>query len=177
LAWNTSVLGWQLVCSSSLSLTARSRRFRILARKIEFGVFGLFRMRKKIFSWKNRRFWWISIYFPHIIRKSVRNSGKKFGIVRILRIDLGKKFGIVRILRMTPEKNSELSEYSELIPEKNSQLSKYSELRSETTTLIRKIISDSEIIQSYLGENFRISFATFDAISELHSEKNSKLPC
>ena len=78
---------------------------------------------------------------------------------------------------MTPEKNSELSEYSELIPEKNSQLSKYSELRSETTTLIRKIISDSEIIQSYLGENFRISFATFDAISELHSEKNSKLPC
>ena len=93
---------------------SRSRRFRILARKIEFGVFGLFRMRKKIFSWKNRGFWWISILFPHIIRKSVRNCpntpnelGKKFGIVRILRIDLGKKFGIVRILRMTSEKNSE----------------------------------------------------------------------
>jgi hypothetical protein len=30
---------------------ARSRRFRILARKIEF---GLFRMRKKIFLWKKR---------------------------------------------------------------------------------------------------------------------------
>ena len=29
---------------------ARSKRFRILARKIEFGVFRLFRMRKKIFS-------------------------------------------------------------------------------------------------------------------------------
>ena len=98
--------------------TARSRRFRILARKIEFGVFGLFRMRKKIFSWKNRGFWWISILFPHIILKSVRNCpntpnelGKKFEIVRILRIDLGKKirncpntpndlgkkFGIIRI--------------------------------------------------------------------------------
>ena len=109
----------------SVYLTARSRRFRILARKIEFGVFWLFRMRKKIFSWKNRGFWWISILFPHIIRKSVRNCpntpnelGKKFGIVRILRIDLGKKFGIVR---MTSEKNSELSEYSELTSEKNSE--------------------------------------------------------
>jgi hypothetical protein len=47
-------------------------------------------------------------------RKKIRNCpntpndlGKKFGIVRILRIDLGKKFGIVRILRMTSEKNSE----------------------------------------------------------------------
>jgi hypothetical protein len=106
-------------------LSARSRRFRILARKIEFGVFRLFRMRKKIFSWKNRGFWWISILFPHIIRKSVRNCpnelGKIFGIVRILRIDVGKKFGIVRILRMTSEKNSELSEYSELTSEKNSE--------------------------------------------------------
>ena len=75
-------------------LSARSRRFRILARKIEFGVFWLFRMRKKIFSWKNRGekkyfreknrgFWWISIFFPHIIRKSVRNSRKKIGIVRM----------------------------------------------------------------------------------------------
>ena len=107
---------------------ARSRRFRILARKIEFGVFGLFRMRKKIFSWKNRGFWWISILFPHIIRKSVRNCpntpnelGKKFRIVRILRIGFGKIFGIVRILRMTSEKNSELSEYSELTSEKNSE--------------------------------------------------------
>ena len=44
--------------------------------------------------------------------------GKKFGIVRILRIDLGKKFGIVRILRMTSEKNSELSE---LTSKKNSE--------------------------------------------------------
>jgi len=73
---------------------------------------------------------------------------------------------------LTPEKNSELSEYSELTPEKirncantpndlgkkfgncpntpndpgkNSELS---ELRSETTTLIRKILSDSEIFPS-----------------------------
>jgi ribosomal protein L16/L10AE len=65
---------------------ARSRKFRILARKIEFGVFRLFRIRKKYFREKTG-FWWISIFFPHIIRK-------KFGIVRI---DLGKKFGIVRI--------------------------------------------------------------------------------
>ena len=108
-----------------LNFCTRSRRFRILARKIEFGVFGLFRMRKKIFSWKNRGFWWISILFPHIIRKSVRNCpntpnelGNKFGIVRILRIDLGKKFGIVRILRMTSKKNSELSE---LTSENNSE--------------------------------------------------------
>jgi hypothetical protein len=52
------------------------------------------------------------------------------------------------------EISSELSEYSE----KNSELSEYyewprkkilnSELRSETTTLIRKISSDSEIIPS-----------------------------
>jgi hypothetical protein len=91
---------------------------------------------------------------------------------------------------MTSEKNSE---YSELTSEKNSELSEWprkkiwnypnwsrknirnSELRSETTTLIRKISSDSEIIPSYLWENFRISFATFGAISELHSEKNSEL--
>jgi hypothetical protein len=85
--------------------------------------------------------------------------------------DLQKKFGIVRILRMTSEKNSELSEYSEW-PRKKIR---NSELRSETTTLIRKISSDSEIIPSYLWENFRISFATFGAISELHSEKNSEL--
>ena len=38
-----------------------------------------------------------------------------------------KKFGIVRILRMSLEKNSELSEYSELTSEKNSELSEYSE--------------------------------------------------
>jgi hypothetical protein len=96
---------------------------------IEFGVFGLFRMRKKIFSWKNRGFWWITILFPHIIRKSVRNCPntpneleKKFGIVRILwielekkfgivRIDLGKKFGIVRILRMTSEFRIKVGNY------------------------------------------------------------------
>lgn len=36
-------------------------------------------------------------------------------------------------------------------------------------------MSDAEIFPSYLGENFRISFATFGAISELHSEKNSEL--
>jgi hypothetical protein len=136
------------------------------------------------------------------------NSRKKFGIVRILRIDLGKKFGIVRILRMTSEKNSEFHSskccfftkifvfsfgkvwilrtlFSELIfgiscyrqpheqkPHnnnvldihvrmehmKNSELSEYSEwprkkirnseLRSKTTTLILKILSDSEIIPS-----------------------------
>ena len=57
----------------------------------------------------------------------------------------------------------------------NSELSEYSELRSETTTLIRKILSDSEIIPSQFKENFRISFATFGAISELHSEKISEL--
>jgi hypothetical protein len=64
---------------------------------------------------------------------------------------------------MTSEKNSELSELtseknselSELTSEKNSELSELtsekiqnSELRSETTTLIRKILSDSEIIPS-----------------------------
>ena len=65
---------------------ARSRKFRILARKIEFGVFRLFRIRKKYFREKTG-FWWISIFFPHIIRK-------KIGIVQI---DLGKNFGIVRI--------------------------------------------------------------------------------
>jgi hypothetical protein len=32
-----------------------------------------------------------------------------------------------------------------------------------------------EIIPSKLGENFGISFATFGAISELHSEKNSEV--
>ena len=77
--------------------------------------------------------------------------------------------------KLTPKKNLELSKYSELLPEKNLELSKYSELRSETTTLIRKISSDSEIIPSQLGEKFRISFANFGAISELHSEKNSEL--
>ena len=65
---------------------ARSRKFRILARKIEFRVFRLFRIRKKYFREKTG-FWWISIFFPHIIRK-------KIGIVQI---DLGKNFGIVRI--------------------------------------------------------------------------------
>ena len=78
---------------------ARSRKFRILARKIEFGVFRLFRIRKKYFREKTG-FWWISILFPHIIRKSVRNCPN----------ELGKKF---RIVRMSSEKNSELSEYSE----------------------------------------------------------------
>ena len=83
------------------------------------------------------------------------------------------------------EISSELSEYSEWARKKirncpntpNWPLKKIrnSELRSETTTLIRKISSDSEIIPSYLWENFRISFATFGAISELHSEKNSEL--
>ena len=68
---------------------ARSRKFRILARKIEFGVFRLFRIRKKYFREKTG-FWWISIFFPHIIRK-------KIGIVQI---DLGKNFRIVRILRI-----------------------------------------------------------------------------
>ena len=64
LAWYTSVLGWQLVCSSSLSLTARSRRFRILARKIEFGVFGLFRMKKNYFREKTEDF----DEFPYFFR-------------------------------------------------------------------------------------------------------------
>jgi hypothetical protein len=94
---------------------ARSRKFRILARKIEFGVFRLFRIRKKYFREKTG-FWWISIFFPHIIRKSVRNS--------------------------------ELSEYFELTSEKNLELSKYPELRLDTITLIRKILTDSEIIPS-----------------------------
>ena len=67
-------------------------------------------------------------------RKKIRNCPN----------DLEKKFRIVRILRMTPEKNSELSEYSEW-PRKKIR---NSELRSETTTLIRKILSDSEIIPS-----------------------------
>ena len=49
--------------------------------------------------------------------------------------------------------------------------SAYNSEFQETTTLIRKILSDSEIIPSQLGENFRISFATFGAISELHLEK------
>jgi hypothetical protein len=63
----------------------------------------------------------ISSEFQEIIRNcpnTPNELGKKFGIVRILRIDLGKKFGIVRILRMTSEKNSELSE---LTSEKNSE--------------------------------------------------------
>ena len=89
----------------------RSRRFQILARKIEFGVFRLFRMRQKIFSWKNRGFWWISIFFPHIIRKSVRNCPNTPN-------ELEKKFGIVRI---DLGKNLELYEYSELTSEKNSE--------------------------------------------------------
>jgi hypothetical protein len=142
--------------------TTRSRRFRILARKIEFGVFRLFRMRKKIYSWKNRGFWWISIFFPHIIRKSVRNCPNTPN-------ELGKKFGIVR---MSLEKNSELSEYSEWArkkirnfpntanwprkkiwicpntPNRPRKKIRNSELRSETTTLFRKILSDSEIIPS-----------------------------
>ena len=108
-------ISFELFIRPQIILLPRSRRFRILARKIEFGVFGLFRMRKKIFSWKNRGFWWISILFPHIIRNcpnTPNELGKKFGIVRI---DLGKKFGI---LRMTSEKNSELSE---LTSEKNSE--------------------------------------------------------
>ena len=50
----------------------------------------------------------------HIIRKSVRNCPNTPN-------ELGKKFGIVRILRMTSEKKSELSEYSELTSEKNSE--------------------------------------------------------
>jgi hypothetical protein len=55
--------------------------------------------------------------------------------------ELGKKFRIVRILRMTSEKNSELSELT-------SEKIRNSELKSETTTLIRKILSDLEIIPS-----------------------------
>ena len=53
--------------------------------------------------------------------------------------------------------------------------SAYNSEFQETTTLIRKILSDSEIIPSQLGENFRIIFATFGAISELHLEKISEL--
>ena len=40
----------QLAAECNQQLVTRSRRFRILARKIEFRVFRLFRMRKKIFS-------------------------------------------------------------------------------------------------------------------------------
>ena len=62
---------------------------------------------------------------------------KKFGIVRI---DFRKKFGIVLIFRMIPEKNLELSRILRIDPGKK--------LRSETTTLIWKILTDSEIIPS-----------------------------
>jgi hypothetical protein len=62
--------------------------------------------------------------YSELAQKKIRNCpntpndlGKKFGIVRILRIDLRIFFRIT-------------------------------ELRSETTTLIRKILSDSEIIPS-----------------------------
>jgi hypothetical protein len=48
----------------------------------------------------------IVIFFTHIIRKSVRNCPNTPN-------ELGKKFGIVRILRMSSEKKLELSEYSE----------------------------------------------------------------
>ena len=76
----------------------RSRRFRILARKIEFGVFGLFfpNEKKNIFVKKQR----ILMNF-HIISAYNSEISSEFGIVRILRIDLEKKFGIVRRLRMT----------------------------------------------------------------------------
>ena len=47
LKWNKHIDNISSTASKHLS---RSRRFRILARKIEFGVFRLFRMRKKIFS-------------------------------------------------------------------------------------------------------------------------------
>jgi hypothetical protein len=71
--WRTTTTINPIIIRPHCMFTDRRQRFRILARKIEFGVFRLFRMRKKIFSWKNRGFWWISISFPHIIRKSVRN--------------------------------------------------------------------------------------------------------
>ena len=61
--------------------------------------------------------------------------------------------------------NSELSEYSESTSEKN----------SEFRIKVGNYHPYSEIIPSLLGENFRISFANFGAISELHSEKNSEL--
>jgi hypothetical protein len=51
----------------------RSRKFRIIARKIEFGVFRLFRIRKKIFSWKKQDF----DEFPYFFRIWF---GNKFGI-------------------------------------------------------------------------------------------------
>jgi hypothetical protein len=77
---------------------ARSRKFRILARKIEFRVFRLFRIRKKYFREKTG-FWWISIFFPHMIHKSIRNS------------ELTPKF-FSELFEFTPKKNSEWSEYS-----------------------------------------------------------------
>jgi hypothetical protein len=40
----------QLLTDPVIIVYTRSRRFRILGRNIEFGVFRLFRMRKKIFS-------------------------------------------------------------------------------------------------------------------------------
>ena len=46
----------------------------------------------------------ISLEFQEKIRNTPNELGKKFGIVRILQIDLEKKFGIVRI---TSEKNLE----------------------------------------------------------------------
>ena len=68
----------------------------------------------------------ISSELSELTRKKIWNCpnelGKKFGIVRILRIDLGKKFGI---LRMTSNLfNSELSELT-------SGKIRNSELRSE----------------------------------------------
>jgi hypothetical protein len=65
------------------------------------------------------------------------SSEKNSELSEYSELTLEKKFGIVRILRMTSEKISESSEFTS---EKNS------ELRSQTTTLIRKILSDLEII-------------------------------
>ena len=116
----------------------RSRKFRIIARKIEFGVFRLFRIRKKIFSWKKQDFdefpYFFRIWFgnkfgiPNWPREKIQNClntpndpETKFGIVRILRIEPGKKFGIVQILRIKVENYHPYSEnivrfrdYSEL---------------------------------------------------------------
>ena len=98
-------------CYERDQLLSSSRRFRILARKIEFGVFGLFRMRKTIFSWKNRilmNFHIISAYNSEISselsewdRKKIRNCPNR---------PLKKKS---ELSELTSEKNSELSEYSE----------------------------------------------------------------
>ena len=73
---------------------------------------------------------------------------------------------------MSSEFFLELSEYSKLTSEKNSEF----RIKVENDhPYLENIVRFGNYIPSQLGENFRISFATFGAISELHSEKISEL--